>query len=61
MSFSADDARTMMLFQKEVTEETPFGREVLVYKVCGKMFATLGFEDEIGRMNLKCVPELSHE
>ncbi|MDG1671861.1 MAG: MmcQ/YjbR family DNA-binding protein [Akkermansiaceae bacterium] len=48
MSFSADDARTMMLSQKEVTEETPFGPEVLVYKVCGRMFATLGFEDEIG-------------
>ena len=54
MSFSADDVRTMMLSQKEVTEETPSGREVLVYKVCGKMFATLGFEDETGRMNLKC-------
>jgi len=61
MSFSADDARTMMLSQKEVTEETPFGPEVLVYEVCGKMFATLGFEDEIGRMNLKCDPGLSHE
>ncbi len=61
MSFSADDARIMMLSQKEVTEETPFGREVPVYKVCGKMFSTLGFEDEIGRMNLKCDPGLSHE
>ncbi len=50
-----------MLSQKEVTEETPFGREVLVYKVCGKMFATLGFEDEIGRMNLKCDPERALE
>ena len=47
MSFSADDARTMMLSQKEVTEETPFGREVLVYKVCGKMFATLGFDESL--------------
>ena len=43
----------MMLSQKEVTEETPFGPEVLLYKVCGKMFAILGFEDEILRMNLK--------
>lgn len=61
MSFSADDARTLMLSMKKVTEETPFGPEVLVYKVCGKMFATLGFEDEIGRMNLKCDPERSLE
>ena len=33
MSFSADDAQTMILSKKEVTEETPFGSEVLVYKV----------------------------
>jgi len=61
MSFFADDARTLILSMKEVTEETPFGPEVLVYKVCGKMFATLGFEDEIGRMNLKCDPKRSLE
>ena len=42
---------------RKVTEETPFGPDVLVYKVLGKMFATLGFEDEVGRMNLKCDPE----
>ena len=45
----------------EVTEETPFGPEILVYKVLGKMFATLGFEDEVGRMNLKCDPERASE
>lgn len=61
MSFPTDDIRTMMLSQKEVTEETSFGPEVLVYKACGKMFATLGFEDEVGRMNLKCDPERALE
>ena len=61
MSFSADDARTLMLTMKEVTEETPFGPEVLVYKVLGKMFATIGFKDEIGQMNLKCDPERAVE
>lgn len=50
-----------MLAKVEVTEETPFGPEVLVYKVLGKMFATLGFEDEVGRMNLKCDPERALE
>ncbi len=54
MSFSVDDARSHMLAMPKVTEETPFGPEVLVYKVLGKMFATLVFEDEVGRMNLKC-------
>jgi predicted DNA-binding protein (MmcQ/YjbR family) len=41
----------------EVEETTPFGPDVLVYKVAGKMFATAGMNDEIGRMNLKCDPE----
>ena len=61
MSFSADDARSLMLTLKEVTEETPFGPDVLVYKVLGKMFATLGFKNEIGQMNLKCDPDRSLE
>ena len=38
-------------------ETTPFGPDVLVYKVAGKMFATAGIDDDIGRMNLKCDPE----
>lgn len=50
-----------MLANPDVTEETPFGPEVLVYKVLGKIFATLGFEDEVGRMNLKCDPERALE
>ena len=61
MSFSADDARSLILSKKEVTEETPFGPETLVYKVCGKMFATLGFKEGVGQMNLKCDPESALE
>jgi predicted DNA-binding protein (MmcQ/YjbR family) len=61
MGYTADDARTHVMGMKEVTEETPFGPDVLVYKVMGKMFATLGFEDEVGRMNLKCDPERALE
>ena len=61
MSFSFDDAWTMVLSKKEGTEETPLCPEVLVYKVCGEMFATLGFEDEIVRMNLKCDSERTLE
>lgn len=59
--FLADDAREFLLGKSGVTEETPFGPEVLVYKVAGKMFATLGFEGEVGRMNLKCDPERAVE
>jgi len=61
MSFLADDAQASLLSKAVVTEETPFGPDVLVYKVAGKMFATLGFEDEVGRMNLKYDPERSPE
>ncbi len=41
------------------TEEFPFGPEVLVYKVAGKMFATLAVDEatDTARMNLKCDPD----
>ena len=61
MSYLADDARAALLTKNAVSEETPFGPDVLVYKVGEKMFATLGFEDEIGRMNLKCDPDRAIE
>jgi predicted DNA-binding protein (MmcQ/YjbR family) len=42
-------------------ETTPFGPEVLVYKVAGKMFA-LAIPDEVPpRVNLKCDPERALE
>ena len=53
----ADETRDYLLSMPATTEETPFGPEVLVYKVGGKMFATLGLEDDIGRTNLKCDPQ----
>ncbi len=44
------------------TEETlPFGPEVIVYKVAGKMFALLSPEDAPPRVNLKCDPERALE
>lgn len=53
----ADDTRDYLLTKPATSEETPFGPEVLVYKVGGKMFATLTLEDDIGRTNLKCDPQ----
>lgn len=38
-------------------ETTPFGPEVLVYKVGGKMFALLGWQNLPVTVNLKCDPE----
>ncbi|GIV62559.1 MAG: hypothetical protein KatS3mg044_1425 [Rhodothermaceae bacterium] len=39
-----------------VTEETPFGEDVLVFKVMGKMFALMNVEEHPLRVNLKCDP-----
>ena len=50
------DAIAHCLSQPRVTEETPFGPEVLVYKVGGKMFALTDPGDFPATMNLKCDP-----
>lgn len=42
-------------------ETTPFGPEVLVYKVAGKMFALAVPDDVPARMNLKCDPDRAEE
>jgi len=51
------DAIEVCMALPEVEETTPFGPDVLVYKVAGKMFATAAMEGDSGRMNLKCDPE----
>lgn len=61
MEFTVDDCRSHLLALPEVTEETPFGPDVLVYKILGKVFATLAFDGVEGRMNLKCDPERALE
>ena len=52
-----DAARTYFLSRPEAVEDFPFGPDVYVYKILGKMFATLGTEDGLARINLKCDPE----
>ena len=44
-----------------VEETTPFGPEVLVYKVGGKMFATAVPDEHPHQVNLKCDPERALE
>lgn len=44
-----------------VEETTPFGPDVLVYKVAGKMFATAVPDEHPHRVNLKCDPERALE
>ncbi len=45
-----------LLAQKGATEETPFGPDALVYKVMGKMFALVAWEEEPLTISLKCEP-----
>lgn len=51
-----ESARNYLLGKPESAEDFPFGPEVAVMKVKGKMFATLALEEGEGRMNLKCDP-----
>ena len=44
-----------------VEETTPFGPDVLVMKVMGKMFALTGLNDDEFRINLKCDPDRALE
>ena len=44
-----------------VTEEIPFGPEALVYKVMGKMFALIAWDESPMRISLKCDPERAIE
>lgn len=45
----------------QVEETTPFGPDVLVYKVAGKMFALAIPDEHPARMNLKCDPDRALE
>jgi len=52
--------REYALSKNAVTEETPFGDDVLVYKVSGKIFMMMNFETPF-EVSLKCNPELAVE
>ncbi|MFK7912172.1 MAG: MmcQ/YjbR family DNA-binding protein [Akkermansiaceae bacterium] len=49
------------LSQKGVEETTPFGPEVLVYKVMGKVFALIDPDEFPSFVNLKCDPDRALE
>jgi predicted DNA-binding protein (MmcQ/YjbR family) len=51
-----ETARQYLLSKSGAKETFPFGTEVIVFKVCHKMFATLTEEDDQVRVNLKCEP-----
>ena len=51
------DAIAHFLSKPGAEETTPFGPDVLVYKVAGKMFALAVPDDFPSRINLKCDPD----
>jgi predicted DNA-binding protein (MmcQ/YjbR family) len=53
--------REYCLGKPHVTEGTPFGEDVLVFKVGGKMFALTGLDSVPVTVNLKCDPDLALE
>ena len=51
--------REYCLSKPRATEDTPFGPDVLVFKVGGKMFALAALDDVPTTVNLKCDPDLA--
>ena len=52
-----DGAKMYFLSRPEAWLDFPFGDDVYVFKVRNKMFGTLGWEQGLARINLKCDPE----
>jgi len=51
--------REYCLKKRGATEDTPFGEDVLVFKVAGKMFALAALDEIPATANLKCDPDLA--
>ncbi len=51
--------REYCLSKPQATEGTPFGPEVVVFKVRGKMFALASLDELPATANLKCDPDLA--
>lgn len=59
-----EELRDYCMAKKGVTEEFPFDKNILVFKVMGKMFALTSlalWEAESPSVNLKCDPEKAIE
>ncbi|HAK06593.1 MAG TPA: MmcQ-like protein [Spartobacteria bacterium] len=53
--------REYCLAKRGVTESTPFGEDVLVFKIGGKIFALAALDEVPATVNLKCDPDLALE
>ncbi len=53
--------REYCLSKAKATESTPFGEDVLVFKVGSKIFALASLDEIPARVNLKCDPDRALE
>ncbi len=53
--------REYCLKKRGASEDTPFGEDVLVFKIGGKMFALAPLDEIPATANLKCDPDLALE
>jgi predicted DNA-binding protein (MmcQ/YjbR family) len=53
--------REYCLAKRGATEGTPFGEDVIVFKVGGKIFALVALDEIPATANLKCDPDLALE
>jgi len=58
-SMDLGEFREYCLTKPGAREETPFGPDVLVFKVGGKMFALAALDEVPTTVNLKCEPDLA--
>src|SRR5215210_7157060 len=56
-----DDVLELCAAMRGAVEDYPFGDEVAVFKVAGKMFALVMLDGASGFVNLKCDPGLAVE
>jgi predicted DNA-binding protein (MmcQ/YjbR family) len=56
-----EEFRNYCLSKTGAAEGTPFGADVLVFKVGGKMFALAALDEVPTTVNLKCDPDLALE
>ncbi|MBU2710794.1 MmcQ/YjbR family DNA-binding protein [Zooshikella harenae] len=56
MTLTTSKLKQYILTKPETVEDYPFGSDVAVFKVLGKMFALLSSKDGITNLNLKCDP-----
>ena len=56
-----EELREYCLFLPYVTEDMPFGEDVLVFRICNRIFVLTNLESVPLRVSLKCDPERAIE